>query len=64
MDVLGRMGYDPAFGARPLKRVIRRELEDRIAKLLLEGAVPEASTVVVDAQGEELTLRIEGRAAA
>ncbi|MEX2393493.1 MAG: AAA family ATPase, partial [Actinomycetota bacterium] len=40
-DVLGRMGYDPAYGARPLKRVIRRELEDRIAKLLLEGQVTE-----------------------
>ena len=39
MDLLGRMGYDPSFGARPLKRVIRRELEDRIAKLLLEGEV-------------------------
>jgi ATP-dependent Clp protease ATP-binding subunit ClpB len=64
MDLLGRMGYDPAFGARPLKRVIRRELEDRIAKLLLEGAAPEGSTVVVDAQGEELSLRIEERAAA
>ena len=64
MDVLGRMGYDPAFGARPLKRVIRRELEDRIAKLLLEGAASEGATVVVDAQGEELTVRVEARAAA
>ncbi len=65
MDALGRMGYDPAFGARPLKRVIRRELEDRIAKLLLEGAAPDGATVVVDAPGnEELTLRIEGAAAA
>ena len=64
MDLLGRMGYDPAFGARPLKRVIRRELEDRIAKLLLEGAASEGATVAVDAQGEELALRIEGRVAA
>jgi ATP-dependent Clp protease ATP-binding subunit ClpB len=61
-DLIGRMGYDPAFGARPLKRVIRRELEDRVAKLLLEGGVSEGGTVVIDAQGEELTLRIDSPA--
>ena len=57
-DVLARMGYDPSFGARPLKRVIRRELEDRVAKLLLEGEAPAGSTVAVDAKGEELDLRV------
>jgi ATP-dependent Clp protease ATP-binding subunit ClpB len=53
-DHLGRMGYDPAYGARPLKRVIRKELEDHIAKLLLEGKVTEGSSVSVDAAPEEL----------
>jgi len=57
-DLLGRLGYDPAFGARPLKRVIQRELEDRIAKRLLEGEVGEGATVKVDATGEELALDI------
>jgi ATP-dependent Clp protease ATP-binding subunit ClpB len=57
-DLLGRLGYDPAYGARPLKRVIRRELEDRIAKLLLQGEVPEGATVQVDAAGDDLDLKI------
>jgi ATP-dependent Clp protease ATP-binding subunit ClpB len=57
-DVLGSMGYDPAYGARPLKRVIRRALEDRIAKLLLEGEVTEGATLEVAASGEELDLRV------
>jgi ATP-dependent Clp protease ATP-binding subunit ClpB len=63
-DLLGRMGYDPTFGARPLKRVLRRELEDRIAKLLLEGHVTDGSRVVVDVKGEELTLNAVPPAAA
>ncbi|MEX0874974.1 MAG: ATP-dependent chaperone ClpB [Actinomycetota bacterium] len=63
-DLLGRMGYDPTFGARPLKRVLRRELEDRIAKLLLEGYVGDGSRVVVDVKGEELTLNAVPPAAA
>jgi ATP-dependent Clp protease ATP-binding subunit ClpB len=57
-DLLGRSGYDPAFGARPLKRVIRRELEDRIAKRLLEGEVGEGATVHVDATGDDLELKV------
>ena len=63
-DLVGRWGYDPSFGARPLKRVIRRELEDRIAKLLLEGEVREGVTVVVDAAHDKLSLTVEDRTAA
>ncbi len=63
-DLLGHWGYDPAFGARPLKRVIRRELEDRIAKQLLQGDVGEGATVKVDASGEELVLTVSGLDAA
>ena len=63
-DLLGNWGYDPAFGARPLKRVIRRELEDRIAKQLLQGEVGEGAHVVVDASGEELSLEVSGATAA
>ena len=40
-DALAREGYDPAFGARPLKRVIQREIGDRAAVLILEGKVHE-----------------------
>ena len=45
---LAREGYDPAFGARPLKRVIQREIGDRLAIALLEGRFSEGDTVVVD----------------
>ena len=49
-------GYDPAFGARPLKRVIQREVADRLASMLLDGSVVDGSTVVVDAVDGALTL--------
>jgi len=48
--LLAHEGYDPAFGARPLKRVIQREIGDRAAVLLLEGKVGEGDTIVVDAR--------------
>jgi ATP-dependent Clp protease ATP-binding subunit ClpB len=50
-------GFDPVFGARPLKRVIQREVVDRIAKGLLEGRVTEGDTVTVDVVGDELDVR-------
>ncbi len=46
---LAHRGYDPAFGARPLKRLIQREIGDRLAVALLEGKYAEGATVVVDA---------------
>jgi ATP-dependent Clp protease ATP-binding subunit ClpB len=49
---LAREGFDPAYGARPLKRVIQKELGDRLAILLLEGGISEGDTVVVDATDE------------
>jgi len=45
---LAREGFDPAFGARPLKRVIQRELGDRLAVALLEGRYLEGDTITVD----------------
>ena len=47
--LLAHEGYDPAFGARPLKRVIQREIGDRAAILVLEGKVGEGDTIVVGA---------------
>ena len=46
---LGDAGYDPVYGARPLKRVIQRRLQDPLAQLLLEGKVGEGATVTVSA---------------
>ena len=54
---LGDNGYDPVFGARPLKRLITSAVEDKIAGLILSGRVGEGSTVYVDVQGKELTVK-------
>jgi ATP-dependent Clp protease ATP-binding subunit ClpB len=51
---LVRAGYDPAYGARPLKRAIQREIETPLAKLILKGEVRDGQTVLadLDARGE------------
>ena len=46
--LLAHAGFDPDFGARPLRRVIQRQVEDPLALALLEGRYPEGSTVTVD----------------
>jgi ATP-dependent Clp protease ATP-binding subunit ClpB len=50
-------GYDPAYGARPLKRVIQRELQDRLAEEVLAGTVMDGMHVIVDANDDGLVLR-------
>ncbi|HVM00230.1 MAG TPA: ATP-dependent chaperone ClpB [Egibacteraceae bacterium] len=55
-DWLAGRGYDPVFGARPLKRVLRKELEDRVALALLDGRISEGQTVKVDVAGDELAV--------
>ena len=50
---IAELGFDPAFGARPLKRVIQRELADSIAKRVLEGEFAEGGTVIVDVTAGE-----------
>src|ERR687893_1368744 len=54
-ELLGDMGYDPTYGARPLKRVIQKHLVDRLALGLLQGDFGAGDTIVVDAAGGELT---------
>ena len=49
-------GYDPVYGARPLKRVIRREVEDRLAKAMLGGEVVDGQHVVVDVEDDAITV--------
>ncbi|MBR4892295.1 MAG: AAA family ATPase [Alphaproteobacteria bacterium] len=53
---LGDNGYDAVFGARPLKRLITSAVEDKIADLILSGAVGEGSTVYIDVKGKDLTV--------
>jgi ATP-dependent Clp protease ATP-binding subunit ClpB len=48
MAQLAHEGYDPAFGARPLKRIIQREIGDPTALLILDGTIGEGGSVVVD----------------
>ena len=54
---LGENGYDPVFGARPLKRLITSAVEDKIADLILSDAIGEGGTVYVDTHGKELTVK-------
>ncbi len=53
--LLGNLGYDPTYGARPLKRVIQRQLVDKLALRILEGDFAEGDVVRVDAKDGELT---------
>ncbi|GAA0284688.1 ATP-dependent chaperone ClpB [Alteraurantiacibacter aestuarii] len=45
---LGRVGYDPVYGARPLKRAVQKYLQDPLADMLLAGKIPDGSTVTID----------------
>lgn len=54
--LLAAVGFDPDFGARPLKRVIQREIGDRASVLILEGKVGEDSALVVDAVDDQIVL--------
>jgi ATP-dependent Clp protease ATP-binding subunit ClpB len=58
LDLLANEGYDPAFGARPLKRLIQRELQDPLAMKLLAGDVRDGDTVRADARDGELVLEV------
>jgi ATP-dependent Clp protease ATP-binding subunit ClpB len=61
--LLGNLGYDPVYGARPLKRVIQKQLVDKLALALLEGEFGEGDTVRVDASEGQLTFERVGSAA-
>ena len=54
--LIAREGYDPVYGARPLRRFIAREVETRIARALLRDAVPDGATVRVEADGGQLVV--------
>jgi ATP-dependent Clp protease ATP-binding subunit ClpB len=56
---LGRVGYDPVYGARPLKRAVQRYLQDPLADLILRGSVKDGATVRVDEGDGKLELAVE-----
>ena len=55
---LGRVGYDPVYGARPLKRAIQRYLQDPLADMLLRGGIPDGATVTVEEGDGQLKLGV------
>jgi ATP-dependent Clp protease ATP-binding subunit ClpC len=57
-EYLAERGHDPIFGARPLRRLIEREIETPLAKLIIAGEVKEGQTVRVDYRGGELKLEV------
>lgn len=61
---LAGRGYDPNYGARPLQRVLRTEVENRLAEMLLGGEVREGCQIKVDVEDGELTYSVEGLALA
>ena len=60
IDALAAEGYDPTYGARPLKRVIQRRLQDPIAMAILEGRFSEGDTIDVDAKDGQITISARG----
>jgi ATP-dependent Clp protease ATP-binding subunit ClpB len=55
--LIAREGYDPVYGARPLRRFIQREVETRIGRALLSGEIADGATITLDADGDELVVR-------
>lgn len=56
--LLAKKGYDKIYGARPLKRVIQKEVQDKLALLLLENKLKEHETISIDATNDELTFTV------
>src|SRR5213082_1912433 len=61
LELIANEGYDPTYGARPLKRVIQRRIQDPLAMAILDAKFAEGDTVVVDAEKGELIMRKAGR---
>ncbi|MBD2150051.1 ATP-dependent chaperone ClpB [Pseudanabaena sp. FACHB-1277] len=57
LDFIAEVGYDPVYGARPLKRIIQRQLETQIAKSILRGDFAEGDTIFVDIENERLAFK-------
>ena len=56
IDYMSEKGYDPAYGARPIKRILQRELVNMLAKDLIEGSVTKDRPVVVDISGDRIVI--------
>jgi ATP-dependent Clp protease ATP-binding subunit ClpB len=56
---LAKLGYDPTFGARPLKRTLQKQVQDKLAMGVLEGRFPEGSVVTIDLKDDALVFGVE-----
>ena len=61
VDVLAQEGFDPVYGARPLRRAIQSALQNKVADKLLEEDFDTDEVIVVDAKGGELCLIVSGK---
>ena len=59
LAAVSRQGHDPTYGVRPMRRYLRQALENPAAELLLNGQLCPGSGLVVDAEGEKLTLTVQ-----
>ncbi len=59
LELLALKGFDPLLGARPLRRVIQREIENEISKLILSGEVQQGDRIIVDREGDNFVFRVE-----
>ena len=60
LDFLAEVGYDPVYGARPLKWAIQKDLETKIAKAILRGEFHNGDTIFVDVELERLSFKKAG----
>ncbi len=59
LNAAAKNGYDPVYGARPLKRYLQKKLETQIARLIIGGGAPDGSRIIVENQGSDLVVRVE-----
>lgn len=59
LDFIVEEAYDPAYGARPLKRFVQKDIETNLSKMILSGKIPENSIVTIDSDGERLTYNVK-----
>ena len=59
LDYIVNEAYDPAYGARPLKRFVQKDIETNLSKMILSNEIPENSTILIDSDGEKLTYTVE-----
>ena len=59
MSVIAKNGYDVVYGARPLKRYLQKNLESKIARMIISGDAPDGSSIKVENQGNDIVINVE-----